>query len=117
MAHHCHSGLNEGLSGGGWPPRAYLQVPLGMACLLGLLVLELVRAHACKAQHRVMTSYTVVVRLLQFVIARLLLAVLGWRVLLESGRSDAVHLVVVPPMCDHFVGVRTHVGALETMKV
>lgn len=85
--------------------------------LLIIFMFILVGVHLRKAQNGKRALKTVVMGLLAVVIAVLDATVLGGRVFLEARRVDAVHLLVLPSVGDHLVGVRANEGALEAMKV
>lgn len=78
----------------------------------------LVRRHLGQPEHGVLTAQTVIVRLFARVhaTARLSASLCG-RELLEARGHDRVQLLVLPPVRHHFVGVRAHELALETVEV
>ena len=76
-----------------------------------------VRLHLGQAENGVLTLAAVVVRLLAVVTAAGNGAVLGGCVLLEPRRHDAVELLVLAPVGDHFVGICAVVVALQTVEM
>ena len=78
---------------------------------------ELVRFHLGQAKNGVLALGAVVVRLLAAVPAAVDQAELELGVLLEAGGVDGVHLLVLPPVGHHLVGVSAVVVALQAVEV
>lgn len=77
-----------------------------------------VRSHLRQAEHGVLTAQTVVMRLFSGVHATArLTAGLGRCELLETRGHDRVQFLVLAPVRHHFVGVRAHELALQTVKM
>lgn len=82
-----------------------------------LEVAVLVSGHLGQAENGEAALEAVVVCLLVGVRAAVDAAVLRRRELLESGGQDRVGFLVLPPVGHHFVRVRAHKVALETVEV
>lgn len=77
----------------------------------------LVRRHLGESEDGVAALEAVIVRLLAGLLARLDATALRRRELLEAGRQDRVRLGMLAPVRHHFVRVRAHKVALETVEM
>lgn len=76
------------------------------------------RSHLRQAEHGVLTTQTMVMRLFSGMHATTrLTACLRWCELLETRGHDRIQFLVLTSVRHHFVGVRAYELALETMEM
>lgn len=101
----------------GWTRWRRDLLGLLLLLLLLLLVFQCMRRHARQAKDWVRTGDTVVMRLLQLVIACFFFAILRWRKFLKARLINSSYFLVIATMRHHFIRIRAGKCTLETVKM